>query len=190
MDQRHSRTYNLRGGENRSGRDKLATSPGAQVTTGFEGGAMGTQRGVLGKTGDDTVPNDDRRWTSLSVLSREDAKGWNVDELGMSPKQMREAIEEWVHAKEGFRRNVLGHILAQRQSGHKPVRAGQLPNFGPNLYVLVARARSLESAPKLVLTWTEPWRVMSEGSRNVCMYEVRNIVTGETRNVQVARMRF
>ena len=45
----------------------------------------------------------------------------------------------------------------------------------------------LGSAPKLVTTWTGPWRVVSGGSPHV--YNVQDIVTGETKEVHVVRMR-
>ena len=51
----------------------------------------------------------------------------------------------------------------------------------------LARVRKLGSAPKLVPTWTGPWRVLQGGSTHV--YVVEDIVTGETKEVHVVRMR-
>ncbi|CAM9475825.1 unnamed protein product [Ascophyllum nodosum] len=62
-----------------------------------------------------------------------------------------------------------------------------MPNFEVGDYVLVARVRKVGSAPKLVTTWTGPWRVVSGGSPHV--YNVQDIVTGETKEVHVVRMR-
>ena len=48
-----------------------------------DGGAVVTQRSASRKTGDDIVRTDERAAprTRLSVLSGEDAQGWNVDEF-------------------------------------------------------------------------------------------------------------
>ena len=55
--------------------------------------------------------------------------------------------------------------------------AGSMPYFEVGHYVLVARVRKLGNAPRLVTTWTEPWRMVSSGSPHV--YNVQNIVNGE-----------
>ena len=60
-------------------------------------------------------------------------------------------------------------------------------NFEVGDYVLVARVRKLGNAPKLVTIWTGPWCVVSGGSPHV--YTVQDIVTGETKEVHVVRMR-
>ena len=75
---------------------------------------------------------------------------------------------------------MLRHVQAQRQSG-------QLSEFEPGEKVLLAGVRKVEGAPKLVLMWTGPWRVMSGGSR--LMYKVQDIVTSKTRNVQMTPTR-
>ena len=53
--------------------------------------------------------------------------------------------------------------------------------------MLVARVWKLGSAPKMVPTWTGPWRVLQGGSTHV--YVVEDIVTGQTKEVHVVRMR-
>ncbi|CAN0399820.1 unnamed protein product, partial [Ascophyllum nodosum] len=53
-------------------------------------------------------------------------------------------------------------------------------------YVLVARVRKPGRVPKLVQTWTGPWRVVSGESEHVRVLE--DIVTGETKEVHVVRM--
>ena len=62
------------------------------------------------------------------------------------------------------------------------------PDFTVGDYVLVARVRTQGRQNKLVGTWTGPWRVVNDDKEHV--YSVGNIVTGETREVHVARMRF
>ncbi|CAN0391024.1 unnamed protein product, partial [Ascophyllum nodosum] len=54
-------------------------------------------------------------------------------------------------------------------------------------YVLVARVRKPGRVPKLVQTWTGPWRVVSVESEHVRVLE--DVVTGETKEVHVVRMR-
>ena len=55
-------------------------------------------------------------------------------------------------------------------------------------YVLVARVRRSGSTPKLLMTWTGPWRVLVAQRSHV--YGVQNIVSGEDRDVHVTQMRF
>ena len=64
---------------------------------------------------------------------------------------------------------------------------GNLPNFAVGEYVLVARVRRSVSTAKLLMTWTGPWCVVVFERPHV--YGVQNIVSGEVRDVHVARMR-
>ena len=82
---------------------------------------------------------------------------------------------------------MLERVRAARDPKRVAASAGSMPNFEVGDYVLVARVRKLGSAPKLVTTWTGPWRVVSGGSPYV--YNVQDIVTGETKEVHVVRMR-
>lgn len=50
----------------------------------------------------------------------------------------------------------------------------------------VAWARKLGKSPKLGPTWTGPWRAVSGGSPPV--YNVQDIVTGETNKVRIVWM--
>ena len=63
-----------------------------------------------------------------------------------------------------------------------------LPNFAVGEYVLVARVRLSSSTLKLLMTWTGTWRVMVAQRPHV--YGVQHIISGEVRDVRVARMRF
>ena len=69
----------------------------------------------------------------------------------------------------------------------KPSGRGHLPVFEIGDYVLVARVRKPGRVPKLVQTWTGSWRVVPGGSEHVRVVE--DIVTGETKEVHVVRMR-
>ena len=64
---------------------------------------------------------------------------------------------------------------------------GHLPVFEVGDYVLVARVRKLGRVPKLVQTWTGPWRVMPGGSEHFCVME--DTVTRETEELHAVRMR-
>ena len=54
--------------------------------------------------------------------------------------------------------------------------------------MLVARVRKQGRNHKLLNTWTEPWRVEKDEKEHI--RTVGNIITGETREVHVTRMRF
>ena len=55
-------------------------------------------------------------------------------------------------------------------------------------YVLVARVRRSGSPLKTLMTWTGPWRVLVAQLSHE--YDMQNIVSGEVRDIRVARMRF
>lgn len=64
---------------------------------------------------------------------------------------------------------------------------GTLPSFGVGEYMMVARVNKRSKLNRYVSTWTSPWPVVSAtGGQHV--YGVENIVTGERKEVQVARM--
>ena len=104
-----------------------------------------------------------------------------------SPEMMQKLVAGWVTVQEELRREVLERVRAARDRKRVTASAGSMPNFEVGDYVLVARVRKLGSAPKLVTTWTGPWRVVSGGSAHV--YNVQDIVTSETKEVHVVRMR-
>ena len=53
---------------------------------------------------------------------------------------------------------------------------------------MVARVRKSGATPKLVTTWTGPWRVVTAEQPHV--YGVQNIISGEVRDVHVVRLCF
>ena len=103
-----------------------------------------------------------------------------------SPEIMQKSVAESVTVQEELRREVFEQVRAARDRKRVAASAGSLPNFEVGDYVLVTRVRKLSSAPKLVTTWTGPWRVVSSGSPHV--YNVQDIVTGVTNEVHVVRM--
>ena len=55
-------------------------------------------------------------------------------------------------------------------------------------YVWVAHVRRPGLTPKLLTTWTGPWRVVGAATSHI--YDVQNIPTGAIQSVHVARLRF
>ena len=125
--------------------------------------------------------------TAFSVFAGDGPDGWCVKEEAFSPQRMQKSVAGWVTVQDELRREVLERVRAARDRKRVAASTGSMPNFEVGDYVLVARVRKLGSAPKLVTTWTGPWRVVSGGSPHV--YNVQDIVTGGTEEVHVVRMR-
>ena len=123
----------------------------------------------------------------MSVLAGEDGDAWTVEELDVSCEQMQSWVAGWVREKEDLRREMVKRIREQRERVREVTGRGYLPMFEVGDYVLVARVRKPGRVPKLVQTWTGPWRVVPGGSEHVRVVE--DIVTGETKEVHVVRMR-
>ena len=104
-----------------------------------------------------------------------------------SSEIMEESVAGWVTVQEELWREVLEPVRDARDRKRVAASAGSMPNFEVGDYVLVPRVRKLGSTPELVATWTGPSRVVSGGSPHV--YNVQDIVTGETKEVHVGRMR-
>ena len=69
-----------------------------------------------------------------------------------------------------------------------PRRGWNLPNLEVGDYVLYARVRRPGVTPKLIATWTGPWRVV--GTHHPHLLEIQNIVSGRVHTTHVARLRF
>ena len=63
-----------------------------------------------------------------------------------------------------------------------------LPHFTVGDYVLLAEVSTQGKHCKLISTWTGPWRFANDDKERA--YAVQHLVTGELRDVHVARMRF
>ena len=63
-----------------------------------------------------------------------------------------------------------------------------LPKFAIGDFVLYARVRRQGVTPKLMSTWSGPWRVV--GNYNHHVYSAQNIVSGKVHTAHVARLRF
>jgi len=106
----------------------------------------------------------------------------------MDPAALRRHVRGVVEAQVGLHKEVLKKVQTNRALQRAAVSKGALPNFAVGDYVLVARVRRSGSTPKLLMTWTGPWRVVSAEQSHV--YGVQNIVSGDVRDVHVARLRF
>ena len=63
-----------------------------------------------------------------------------------------------------------------------------LPKFAVGDFVLYARVRRQGVTPKLLSTWTGPWRVV--GADHAHVYSVHNIVSGAVHSALVPRLCF
>ena len=124
--------------------------------------------------------------TFLSTLASPTSGEWRVDV--MDPAALRRHVRGVVEAQVGLHKEVLKKVQTNRALQRAAVSKGALPNFAVGDYVLVARVRRSGSTPKLLMTWTGPWRVVSAEQPHV--YGVQNIVSGDVRDVHVARLRF
>ena len=125
--------------------------------------------------------------TAMSVLAGEDGEARTVEELDVSCEQMQAWVAGWVREQEDLRHDVVKRVREQRARVRELSGRGHLPVFEVGDYVLVARVRKLGRVPKLIQTWIGPWRVVPGGSEHVRVVE--DIVTGETKEVHVVRIR-
>ena len=125
--------------------------------------------------------------TALSTLaSSTGGAEWKVDVL--DEKSLRLNVQHVAEAQRHLHKGVLDKVQASRSKHRASARVGSLPDFVVGDYVLVARVRRRGSTPKLLMTWTGPWRIVA--AERLHVYGVQNIVSGEVRDVHVARLRF
>ena len=125
--------------------------------------------------------------TAFSVLAGDGPDGWCVKEEEVLPEMMQKSVAGWVTVQERLRREVLERVRAARNRKRAAASGGSMPFFEVGDYVLLARVCKLGSAPKLMTTWTGPWRMVSGRSPHV--YNVQDIVTDEMKEVHVVRLR-
>ena len=82
---------------------------------------------------------------------------------------------------------MVKRVREQRERVRELSGRGHLPVFEVGDYVLAARVRKPGRVPKFVQTWTGSWRDVPGGPEHVRVVE--DIVTGETKEVHVVRMR-
>ena len=93
-----------------------------------------------------------------------------------------------VEAQQDLHKQVANRVEKTRELQRRVTSRGQLPNFMVGDYVLAARVRRAGTTPKLVSTWTGPWRIVAAEKKHV--YGIQNIVNGEVRDAHVARLRY
>ena len=105
--------------------------------------------------------------TAMSVLARGNGDAWTVEELDVSCEKTQAWVAGWVRKQEDVLRDVVKRVREQRERVRELSGRGHLPVFEVGDYVLVARVRKPGRVPKLVHTWTGPWRVVPGGSEHV-----------------------
>lgn len=85
------------------------------------------------------------------------------------------------------RRAVLARVTENQQKYYEHYSLCKLPHFTVGEYVLVARLHKPGEKRKITSTWTGSWRVANDDEKP--MYAVQHLVTGETRDLHVTRMR-
>ena len=91
--------------------------------------------------------------------------------------------------QESFHVQVQEGVAAERARRRHGSSSGlELPNFDVGNYVLYTRVRRPGVTPKLMATWTGPWRVV--GAHHPHVFEIQNIVSGRVQTAHVARLRF
>ena len=124
--------------------------------------------------------------TSFSTLASSTGEDWKVDTL--DEEALRRKVANVVEAQQQLHKVVEEGVKKNRERHRQPASRGKLPNFAVEDYVMVARVRRPGSTPKLVSTWTGPWR--SVAADKVHMYGVQNTVTSKIKDVHVVRLRF
>ena len=93
------------------------------------------------------------------MLANSSAGEWNCDVF--DDDQIKCALKGVLELQEQFHVQAQERVAAERERRHKESSAGlELPNFEVGDYVLYARVRRPVMTPKLMATWTGPWRVV------------------------------
>ena len=124
--------------------------------------------------------------TSFSTLASSTGGEWRLDVL--DEDMLRQKVATVVEAQQEMHKEVAQRVEKTRAMQRQAASKGQLPNFMVGDYVLAARVRRAGTTPKLVSTWTGPWRIVAAEKKHV--YGIQNIVNGEVRDAHVARLRY
>ena len=115
--------------------------------------------------------------TALSTLASSTGQDWHVDVL--DDNALRRKVQSVGEVQSQLHKEVLDKAQANRGEQLVAASGDNLPNFAIGQYVLVARVRRSCSTPKLLIIWTEPWRVVVAQRPHV--YGVQNIVSSSRR---------
>ena len=126
--------------------------------------------------------------TAFATLASSSGGGneWQVDTLDHAAMKLH--VQQLVDAQTELHKQVAARVEKNRAKQRAAESRGALPNYSVGDYVMVARVRRSGLTPKLAATWTGPWRVVTAEKKHV--YSVQNIISGEERDVHVARLRF
>ena len=101
----------------------------------------------------------------------------------------RQALKGVLELQQQFHVQVQGRVAAEHERRRKESLAGlEFPNFDVGDHVLYARVCRPGVTPKLMATWTGPWRVV--GAHHLHVVEIQNIVSARVHTAHVARLRF
>ena len=123
---------------------------------------------------------------ALSALASSVGQDGQMDVL--DEKALRAKVQNVVAPQSQLHKEVLDMVQANRGKQRAAASRGNLTNFVVGDYVLVAWVQGGGSTLNLLMAWTEPWRVVV--AQRLHVYGVQNIVSGEVRDVHLARMRF
>ncbi|CAN0065761.1 unnamed protein product [Sphacelaria rigidula] len=121
---------------------------------------------------------------AFSTLSSSTGGEWSVDVL--DEDALRRQVTSIVEAQQELHKKVAQRVDKNRDLQRRVASKGKLTNFVVGDYVLAARVRCSGPTPKVVSTWTGPWRIVMAEQQHV--YEAQNIVNGEVQDVHVARL--
>ena len=125
--------------------------------------------------------------TAMSVLAGEDDDALTVEEVDAPCEKTQAWVAGWVLKQEDLRRDVTKRVREHRECVRELNGCEHLWLFLVGDHILGARVRKPGRVPKLVQTWTGPWRLVSRGSEHVRVME--DIATGETKEAHVVWMR-
>ncbi|CAM9623378.1 unnamed protein product, partial [Discosporangium mesarthrocarpum] len=115
--------------------------------------------------------------TAISTLA-----GGSWSAVPLEPGKLSKMVQDLMVAHEEMHKAVLEPVERNRARQREAASRGIMPNFSLGDFVMVAGIRKRGSTPKLVSTWTGPWRVVGA--------EVQDIVNGELQEVHACRLRF
>ena len=124
--------------------------------------------------------------TSFSALTTVTGGEWNVDV--MDAESLRAKVRQVIDEQERICKDVQVAVAVSREAKRKIAQGKAVsPKFAVGDFVLYARVRRQGVIPKLMPTWTGPWRVV--GADHSHVYSVQNIFSGKVHTAHVARLR-
>ena len=125
--------------------------------------------------------------TTFAALTVGDDEGFQFSLIDET--RLHQLVVPQVDTQEELLARVQQRVGTDRR--HQRARGSRgktLPHFTVGDYVLLAEVSTQGKHCKLISTWTGPWRFANDDKERA--YAVQHLVTGELRDVHVARMRF